>query len=238
MILSHKHKFIFLKTKKTASTSVEIALSAICGPEDVITPISPEDEALRASLGYRGAQNYRPPLPVAARHYLRRGRWPRFYNHMSAFEVKRLVGERIWQEYFTFCFERNPWERALSQYYFWRHRKERNTDFHSYIRSGKLDPLERKTSALYRQGEEILVDRVCRYEDFEEELRGISIRLGLTEPLRAPNAKGGIRSRQAEHCWQQQDVDYIAELFKFEIESFGYQPPSRISSRPPLPRSP
>ncbi len=31
MIISHEHKFIFLKTKKTAGTSVELALTRLCG---------------------------------------------------------------------------------------------------------------------------------------------------------------------------------------------------------------
>ena len=58
MIISHDYKFIFLKNRKTAGTSIEIALSKFCGPNDVITPISPEDEATRKELGYRGPQNY------------------------------------------------------------------------------------------------------------------------------------------------------------------------------------
>ena len=38
MIVSHKHKFIFLKTRKTAGTSIQIALSGICDIEsDIIT---------------------------------------------------------------------------------------------------------------------------------------------------------------------------------------------------------
>ena len=57
MILSHEHKFIFLGTKKTAGTSIELALSELCGPDDVITPLTREDEARRA--GRRGAQNWR-----------------------------------------------------------------------------------------------------------------------------------------------------------------------------------
>ena len=57
MIVSHEHRFIFLKTKKTAGTSLELALSQLCGPDDVITPVAETDEALRA--GGRGAQNWR-----------------------------------------------------------------------------------------------------------------------------------------------------------------------------------
>ena len=45
MIISHKHKFIFIKTRKTAGTSIELFLSRFCGPEDIITPFqSPENE--------------------------------------------------------------------------------------------------------------------------------------------------------------------------------------------------
>jgi hypothetical protein len=51
LIISHRHRFIFLKTRKTAGTSVEIALSRFCGPDDVIRR-SPGDEALRRELGY------------------------------------------------------------------------------------------------------------------------------------------------------------------------------------------
>lgn len=225
MILSHRHKFIFLKTKKAGGTSIEIALSAICGPEDIITPISPEDEKLRQSLGYRGPQNYRLPLHSGVLHFLRSGRWLRYNNHMNAFEVKRLAGERIWQDYFTFCFERNPWERAMSQFR-WLNRDREDADFDTYIRSGKLDRLQAHTASLYRQGDEILVDRVCRFENFEAELQEIGVRLGLSSPLQVPEAKVGIRDRESEAGLGQEQVDYIARLFRWEIEHFGYRPPA------------
>jgi hypothetical protein len=54
MIISHEHKFILLKTRKTAGTSIEIALSRFCGDDDVITPIGRANK-LRENLFHRGA---------------------------------------------------------------------------------------------------------------------------------------------------------------------------------------
>jgi len=58
MIISHKYQFIFLKTAKTAGTSIEIALSRFCGQDDIITPVSVEDELKRQAAGGVAPQNY------------------------------------------------------------------------------------------------------------------------------------------------------------------------------------
>ena len=127
MIISHRHKFIFLKTNKTAGTSVEIALSKFCGPDDIITPISPEDEEMRAQLGYLGPQNYVLPISsygvyAAVRMLIKREK-QQFYNHITAKEVKAYVGDQVWNSYYKFCIERNPWDRCTSLYY-WRNKSE------------------------------------------------------------------------------------------------------------------
>jgi hypothetical protein len=41
MILSHDRRLIFIKTQKTAGSSLELSLSQICGPTDIITPLMP-----------------------------------------------------------------------------------------------------------------------------------------------------------------------------------------------------
>ena len=56
MILSHKYKFIFLKTRKTAGTSLEIALSRFCEEGDINTRIPQEDEKIRAQFSGTAAE--------------------------------------------------------------------------------------------------------------------------------------------------------------------------------------
>lgn len=51
MLISHRYQFIFVKTRKTAGTSIEASLSRYCGGTDVITPISLPDEPWRGQFG-------------------------------------------------------------------------------------------------------------------------------------------------------------------------------------------
>jgi len=46
--VSHEHRFIFLKTHKTAGTSIEVFLERHVEPGAIVTPILPEVEGHRA----------------------------------------------------------------------------------------------------------------------------------------------------------------------------------------------
>ena len=138
MIICHTYKFIFLKTEKTAGTSIEIALSKFCGPDYIITPITSEDEEIRKKLGYRGPQNYRFPLSSytiyeLARFLIKRKK-KRFLNHISARKAREYIGNEIWDSYYKFCVERNPWDRCVS-FYYWRNRSEPRPAISEYIHS-------------------------------------------------------------------------------------------------------
>jgi hypothetical protein len=114
MIISYEHKLIFLKTKKTAGTAIEAALSELCGPHDVITPFREDSESERKG---RGPQNYRiehplkPRRPLWRRLLLRPERYYHptvgFYEHMPASVLRAYVGEEIWRSYFKFAFEQS-----------------------------------------------------------------------------------------------------------------------------------
>ncbi|MGB3516786.1 MAG: sulfotransferase family 2 domain-containing protein [Elainellaceae cyanobacterium] len=213
MIVSHKHKFVFIKTAKTAGTSIEIALSKFCGDDDIITPITPVDEELRKSLGYRTAQNYTTVDGEDIR------------PHVAARRVRKLISRRVWNQYYTFCFERNPWDKIVSLYYY-RFRKGPRPSINDFIKSEQNKRFRRKGFDLYTIKGSIVVNRVCLYESLEEHLNDVlHNKLGIQESIELPRAKGNLRPANTSYreILDPESVDIITHLFSEEIQLFGYQ---------------
>ena len=84
MIISHSHRYIFIKSEKTAGTSVEAALSKHCTDSDIVTPLGDywfnrgeKGEWIHSAMNAEG-----------------------FFQHDPAAEVKRKVAPEIWNDYF------------------------------------------------------------------------------------------------------------------------------------------
>ncbi|MES2657556.1 MAG: sulfotransferase family 2 domain-containing protein [Verrucomicrobiota bacterium] len=229
MIISHRHKFIFLKTTKTAGTSIEIALSKFCGPDDIITPITQEDEQIRRKLGYPGPRNFLAPwwnygikdLIVLIRTKRKKRL---YYNHIPASLVRKHVGKDVWDGYFKFCVERNPWDRAVS-FYFWKNREEPRIPFSEYVDSKAPVILRKNGFGVYTIDGEVAVDRICRFEHLAEDLEAVRNRLGLQEKLELPRAKSRFRKSEGGYqgIYGEAEKAKIAELFSDEIRRFGYE---------------
>ena len=231
VIISHRHKFIYLKTMKTASTSMEIALSQLLGPDDVITPARPDLESERG-LGI-GGQNYRldhPDVPKPA--FWRRALWrPEryhhptvgYYEHMPAWRVRRYLGEDIWNSYYKFTFERNPWDRQVSFYSYKTRSKNRPESLAQFLR--------RKRKAyvcnfdIYSIDGEIGVDFVGQYEnishDFDKAMKGIGIKQKIPLPISNVSKKKDVRGYRQYYTDETRDL--VAEWYAPEIAAFGYK---------------
>jgi hypothetical protein len=227
MILSHKYKFIFIKTRKTGGTSLEIALSRFCSDDDCITQLGDAEEKLRLEAAYRSSQNYFIPFSKYSivdwgRLLLKRKR-ARFKQHMSAREIRRCVGEHIWGSYYKFCVERNPWDRLISLYY-WRTRNmnERPT-FSEFLRSD-LGTRNMSNYFLYTIHEQPVVDCIARYENLETEVARIGETLEFPEELRLPNAKRTQRTdrRHYQEVLTAEDRQVIERVCAKEIALLHY----------------
>jgi hypothetical protein len=206
VIASHAHRFVFVKTRKTAGTSLEIALSRHCGPDDIVTRISPADEELRAAAGGVPPQNDRTE--------------PSSYAHMGARRVIAVIGRQTWDAYFTFAVERNPFDVVASSWRYSARKPSFTKTFAEFVRTPRrLDRLA-LNERLYRLGGEVVVDRVYLYEELPAAVADISSRLGLALDL--PHAKQGSGPHYRE-LYGPGDAEIVAQRFARTIREFGYE---------------
>jgi len=225
VIISHSHRFILIKSEKTAGTSIEAALSKHCIDSDVVTPLGDywfnRDEKgawIHSSMNAEG-----------------------FSQHDPASEVKRKVPPEIWNEYFKFSITRNPWDRVVSQFA-WeaRNRRELRPAKRWYHRLGiPLDQF-RETTQLFRQfvaGNNwttndrfyliegaLCVDFVIRYERLGEDLAEVCRRVGLPA-VALPHLKSGMREGGHSYAeyYDETSKAIVAERHENDIRLFGYE---------------
>jgi Sulfotransferase family len=230
MIVSHRHKFIFIKTKKTAGTAIEAALSELCGPSDVITHYREESEKDRRGLGpqnYRIEHPLKPKRPLLRRILMRPERYYHtsvgFYEHIPAWRVRAYVGEEVWQSYFKFSFDRNPWDRQVSWYLYktrWRPTRPSFERFMASRQRAYVDNYE-----IYTIKDALAVDFLGRYERLEEDLNKALALAGVGRRLKIPRTNvtpNKDESRDYRSYYSAETRALVAEWYQPEIALLGY----------------
>lgn len=229
MIISHTHKFIFVKTRKTAGTSIEVFLSNQCGAQDIVTPVLPAVDG-HVPRNFRGLFNPLRELTesrddfVAAKRVIRRfAGLQRYYNHMTAGTIRSRLPESTWNGYFKFCVERNPWDKTLSHYHMVNARSGGMLSFDDYIEAGQF-PVD--VDKYTDEHGELMLDTVIRYEQLQEGLGGVFSSLGLEfDGDLGIRAKGSYRPdhRPYSEVFDERQKDIVAEQFAREIAIHSYQ---------------
>lgn len=219
MLISHLKKFIYLKTKKTAGTSVEVFLEPYCLPPETVL-----DHTTDTIISDAGV--------VAAR-----GGKPKGYkNHMPAQRVKSLVGGDVWNNYLKICIIRNPYDKVVS--YFWMNcegklrQTIRNEGFdaardvfqHWLLVRPEL-PIDR---AVYTIGNEICADFVLKYESLEEDHKALCEKLGIDYgPLVSLKSQSrSFREHDYRDYYSEESAKVVRKGFMKEFQNFGYDPES------------
>ena len=220
MLISHRYKFIYLKTMKTASTSTEIYFEPACFPEGQYPgPQHARDQTV-TEAGVVGARK----LDTT------KSEW---FNHMPAAAVREKVGPEIWSGYLKFCVIRNPYDRVVSS---WWHRREiEEPGAGSFpddqeIRRAFNSWVLRTTDLMMDRDKyvidgELCVDRLLRYEHLQADTEELCQELGFAKPEAPMNKyKSGLRrsSMPFSNYYDPAAAAKVAAWFDWELEHFGY----------------
>jgi hypothetical protein len=227
MIISHKHRFIFIKTHKTAGSSLEMALAARCGPEDIITPMD-------SNRGTNIPRNFHGTAPLDrlyvqsrfTRKFINRhspllSAW--YYEHIPAWRVREQIGEQVWNSYYKFCFERNPWDKVVSYYLWKKYGQHRNVPpFKEYVfKKAHHLPMDAR---LYFGDHDIMVDDVYFFESLPDQVQQLFHKLKLPAIDYLPREKTGIGTNRKpyQEYYDDESRAWIAKLYAKEIHMFNY----------------
>lgn len=250
MIFSRLHRLLFIKGRKVASTSFEVALSKICGPNDIITPITPIDEKIRLANGYRNAQNYGADdhklrsyietLRSASPETLQQLKPPRgrFANHTTLREAHSLLGEEL-KGIRIMAIVRSPYQTILS-------RLNHRVSFADYKSTGRamqatlkdlsnelqifLENLDtcshHKNLSHYMPTPDVELPAVeyLRFEKLQEELNQLLNSLNITESIMLPHLKKGknLPDKAILDIATPEQLAAINDYFDDEFKEFGY----------------
>jgi hypothetical protein len=194
MIISHEHKFIFVKTRKTAGSSIEKYLFDYLNDNDVCTG-SPRDNTPRLN---------NPWVDGHIGHELIRKQYP--YE---------------WKHYFKFAVDRNPWDKLVS-FYFWYEKIKPvkvKRGFESFVKNPKNKKLNDWN--MYTEKNELVVDALVDYSNLHETF--LKLPIPYNNELLHTFVKADIRKEKNYiKMYNNETKDIVAERFSNVIDYFGY----------------
>lgn len=203
-MISHIHRCIFVHIPKCGGTSIE----------DVIWP-----EPRNASDLWMGfVSKYKNKYQTGG------------LQHLLAKQIREEVGEKVFNEYFKFTIVRNPWDKAISQFFYMRQRP----DLRDYIGMKEEDPfkeyLQLTAKKLHVQWEKqhkffqddngkMIVDYVGRLERMEQDAANIFERIGIKAQIPHVNA---TRHHHYSEYYDDESREMVGEMYKEDIEILQY----------------
>lgn len=219
MLISHQYQFIYLKTHKTASTSVEAALETLCTNSGHV-PQHTQDE-IKSDLGYISGRM------GGKSHFLP--------AHARASYVERKVGKTVFDKYTKVYTVRNPYDKVVS--WFWHVMPERTkarvkdsfdstlTLFSDWI---EMRPDLPEDTGMYRTDAGIFPAEIIRFENLSHDLTSFAGKIGASVDLTAlPRWKSETRwhkDRDFMEYYSLYTKRIVQRHFAFDFSNFGYKP--------------
>lgn len=246
-IISFEHRFIFVKTRKVAGTSVEAYLRQFADQGDIVTPLVPRDEQWCVERGLQ-SHNYSSSRELETRYMelSRLGEFeaamellkemPRqFVNHMPAAKIKLILERRgyRWEDFYSFTIDRHPYSWLLSVLLYNNeayHAEGRLTLDLADINKRAIEFINsesfagRLNSSLYAQAGTLLVNEVLHYERLQDDLsRVLTPLIGEPDLSTLPFLKKNASHLSPLDVFEPDVLELIRQKMRDACDLAGYQ---------------
>lgn len=236
VMVSHQHEFIFLKSRKTAGTSIEMSLEPLCGaPRAEVTEATPARVSRQGVIGRRvlGRPRY---IKLAQKLHI--PFVPNWHNHMTAADVRAALGAARWTRYRKITSVRNPFDRAVSSFHWQEFAKGLPVeDDFSVVRSRFRDWVARTRpdsdkDVLFLDGA-FTCDLAIRFESLAADLEKI---YHMFDPAAGPvkiyhvKDAGPRRKQPVPEYFDEASIATVLEHSAWVFDRFGY--PDRPLDKP------
>ena len=215
-MIDHKNKFIFVHIPKNAGTSMENFLF----PENFTLFPKTKEEVLRSQEFLYGQDNDSK----------------RFLQHLTMEEIDIVLNTNKYKNtfletskansYFKFCFVRNPWDRAVSE---WKWRQATDKSFlevnfinfltnYLFLRQNE-DHFMPQYKYIYRD-KKCLVDFIGRFESLNQDFDYVCKKIGRECNKLLHNNKSE-RKHYSEY-YNSFTMNLIGDVYKRDIDYFNY----------------
>ena len=208
MLYSVSHRFIFVRYGKAGSQSIRAVLRRY---QPFYRKNRYVEYALRKTAGF----------------------WPEKFRivpvHANAQFIREKIGHEVFDSFFTFGFIRNPWDYAVSQYFYILRRKDHPShnevsQFKTFDEFIEWHVVNQKRSMKDFHSDEngnIIVDFIGKFENLNEDFEYVTQKIGL-KGLTLPHLNK-TNHRDFRTYYTDYSAELIAKHYKEDIAFFGYQ---------------
>lgn len=214
VLVSHKYKFIYIKNKKVAGSSVESFFGRYCLDPSLPYAYTDQIDERIDSFGIIGRRL--------------QGKGDKWVSHKTAIEIKKELGEDKFNRYFKFCVIRNPWDKVVS-HYFWMSgwAKLYNQPYPTFKEFVKKYNNEAYNWSIHTLFNKPICNFFIRFENLKEDIKTVCKKLKINDSsvLQLPTHKSTFRPSTLHYSkmYDNETKEIIYKKHKKEIKFFKYK---------------
>ena len=158
-------------------------------------------------------------------------------QHATASQIKNLYCQK-YEDYFSFTFVRNPWCRAVSDYFWMKRHLNLEDTFKNYLllkgnfdtqrlryphsnKKGRGDHIVPQSDFILNSNGEQIVDFIGRFETLQQDFDIVCDKIGIARQ-QLPH-KNKTKHKHYTEYYDDETRQIVAEKYAKDIEYFGYE---------------